>query len=91
MPPYRRRSLLTPEQLGDGLTALVESAVELHEVHMPDAVARLRMGAHPVLWLDVAATAEERCWALLDVLTALAFGLEACSHAEPVRRLRSVS
>lgn len=90
---HRRRSPLTAAQLDAGLTCLVETMAELHEVPMSDeAVARLELGrTRPVLWLDAGATAEDRCFALLDILAALVLGADAARDAQVVRRLRSVS
>lgn len=80
-------SLLAIDILEEGVARLAD----VEHVPLPHSVARLDMGGvRPLLLLDSGSPEEDRCWALMDALRALAFGPHTAESARFVRRLRAV-
>lgn len=81
-------SLLAADTLAEGLARLAD----IEYAPLPDAVARLVLnGPRPLLTLDQDSPPEDLCWAMMDAMRALAFGLHATESARSTCRLRSVS
>jgi hypothetical protein len=82
------RSLLAADVLHEGLLHFAD----IEYTPLRDDVAFLdgAVGRRPRLLLDTDSAEEDRCWAMMDALTLLAFGERAATSARQVRRLRSV-
>lgn len=75
----------------DLLAQCLERLASIDYAELPDCVARLDLGAVPVLYLDINSPPEDHCWALAEALGALTFGPQHAVGARTRRCLRLVS